>query len=201
MLLRIGKIKMKTLNLKNILLSTFLLGLMSCQPGAPIVTVLGEVGGFEISESTQILKTKSNKNIFYISGKCFGAITDVQISFDNGATYNPLSQFAETSTFNCAVNGTFSYKINPNNTVAFDIPANSSYKDFKIRGTSDFGSTGVQNLRRMISNSGDLQITAGSFISAVSVSGSPAVFRGRVISSAGESSGTNFKFKGAIRIK
>ena len=192
---------MKIVNLKNILLSTSLLGLMSCQPGAPIVTVLGEVGGFEISETTQILKNKSNKNIFFISGKCFGAITDVQISFDNGGSFNPLSQYAETSSFNCAINGTFSYKINPNNTVAFDIPSNSSYKDFKIRGSSDFGATSVQNLRRLVSNSGDLQVTAGSFIETVSVSGSPAVFRGRVISSAGETSGTNFKFKGAIRIK
>ena len=192
---------MKILSLKNILLSTSLLGLMSCQPGAPIVTVLGEVGGFEISETTQILKSKSNKNVFYISGRCFGAISDVQISFDNGGSFSALSQYAETTTFNCAVNGTFSYKINPNNTVAFDIPSNSSYKDFKIRGMSDFGATSVQNLRRMVTNSGDLQMTAGSVLATVSVSGSPAVFRGRIISSADTSSGSNFKFKGAIRIK
>ena len=174
---------------------------MSCQPGAPIVTVLGEVGGFEVSETIQILKSKSNKNVFYISGRCFGAISDVQISFDNGKSFSALSQYAETTAFKCAENGTFSYKINPNNTVAFDIPSNSSYKDFKIRGMSDFGATSVQNLRRMVTNSGDLQMTAGSLLANVSVSGTPAVFRGRIISSAGTSSGTNFKFKGAIRIK
>ena len=81
---------MKKLSLKNVLLSTCLLGLMSCQPGAPVVTVLGEVSGFEISETTQILKSKSNKNVFYISGRCFGAINDVQVSFDNGSSFNAL---------------------------------------------------------------------------------------------------------------
>lgn len=192
---------MKTLNIKYIFLFSSLFGLVACQPGAPVVTVLGEVSGFEITETTQILKSKTNKNVFYISGKCFGAISDVEVSFDNGGSYSALSSYAETSTFNCAINGTFSYKINPNSTVAFDIPANSSYKDFKLRGKSDFGNSVVQNLRRMVTNSGDLQITAGSFIDSVTVSGAPAVFRGRVISSAGVVSGTNFIFKGAIRIK
>ncbi|AZZ37703.1 hypothetical protein CIK05_13155 [Bdellovibrio sp. qaytius] len=192
---------MKLFNVKNIFLSTSLLTLMACQPGAPVVTVLGEVSGFDISEKTQILKSKTNKNVFYISGTCFGAIKDVQISFDNGSSYSALSQYAETSTQNCSSSGTFSYKINPNNTVAFDIPANSSYKDFKIRGTSDFGPTSVQNLRRMISNSGDLQVTAGSTLASVTVSGTPAILRGRIVSSAGSVSGTNFILKGAIRIK
>lgn len=192
---------MNALNLKNILLSASVLGLMACQPGAPVVTVLGEVSGFEVTETTQILKSKNSKNIFFISGKCFGAISDVQVSFDNGGTYTALSQYAETSTQNCSSSGTFSFKINPNNTTAFDIPANSSYRDFKLRGMSDFGATTVQNLRRMVSNSGDLQMTAGSVVANVTVSGSPAVLRGRIISSAGVTSGTNFILKAAIRIK
>lgn len=178
-----------------------LLLLSACQPGAPVVTVIGEVGGFNISETTQILKTKNSKNIFYIAGKCQGAIKDIQVSFDNGATYTPLSQFAETVSFDCATNGSYSYKINPNNTIAFDIPSDSSYKDFKFRGSSDFGHTVVQILRRMVSNSGDLQITAGSVSENVTVSGTPAVFKGRIVSSYGTDSGANFKFKGAIRIK
>ena len=186
----------------RILLLTSLLGLMACQPGAPVITVLGEVSGFEISETTQILKSKTNKSSFFISGKCFGAIKDVQVSFDNGASYSALSQYAEISTLNCSTTGTFAYKIDPNNTIAFDIPNSSSYKDFKIRGTSDFGNTIVQNLRRMVSNSADLQVTAGSMIEDnITVSGTAAIFRGRVISSAGVVSGTNFILKGAIRIK
>ncbi len=192
---------MKTLNLKYILLSTSLLSLMACQPGAPIVTVLGEVSGFEVTETTQILKSKDSKSIFYISGKCFGAIKDVEVSFDNGGTYTTLGQYAESFTQSCASSGTFSYKINPNNTTAFDIPANSSYRDIKLRGMSDFGATIVQNLRRMVTNSGDLQMTAGSVIANVTVSGTPAVLRGRLISSAGVTSGTNFILKAAIRIK
>lgn len=192
---------MKLLKLKNILLSTSLLSLMACQPGAPVVTVLSAVSGFEITENTQILKRKSDRNIFYISGKCFGMVKDIQISFDNGETYSALSQYAEESAMNCSTTGTFSFKIDPNNNVVFDIPVSSSYKDFKIRGFSDFGNTVVQNLRRMVSNSGDLQVTAGSFIETVTVSGSPAIFRGRIISSAGVASGTNFIFKGAVRIK
>lgn len=174
---------------------------MSCQPGAPVVTVLGEVSGFEISETTQILKTKTSKNAFYISGKCFGSISDIQVSFDNGATYGTLSQYAESYQQNCASNGTYSYKINPNNTSVFDIPSNSSYKDFKLRGMSDFGATVVQNLRRIVSTSGDLQVTAGSMIANVTVSGTPAVLRGRVLSSASVTTGTNFILKGSVRIK
>ncbi|MES2801487.1 MAG: hypothetical protein V4654_03260 [Bdellovibrionota bacterium] len=193
---------MKVLNLKKIiLLSSLLLGLMACQPGAPVVTVLGEVSGFEVTEKTQILKSKSSKNVFYISGTCFGAISDIQVSFDGGSSYSALSGYAETSDQSCKNNGTFSFKINPNSTIAFDIPANSSYKDIKLRGMSDFGATVVQNLRRMITSSGDLQVTAGSTITDVTVSGTPAVFRGRVISSAGVTSGTNFILKGSIRIK
>lgn len=192
---------MKVLNLKNILLSTSLLSLMACQPGAPIVTVIGEMSGFEISESTQILKSKTSKNVFYITGKCFGSVSDIQVSFDNGGSYNPLSQYAESFEQKCSSDGTFSYKINPNSTSVFDIPSNSSFKDFKLRGMSDFGATIVLNLRRMVSNSGDLQITAGSTIANVTVSGTPAVFRGRVLSSAGVTTGTNFKFKGVVRIK
>jgi len=186
----------------NILLLTSLLTLMSCQPGVPVVTVLGEVGGFEISESTQILKSKTSKTIFYISGKCQGSIKDIHISFDNGANYTPLSQFAESYTLDCSGLGTYSYKINPNNTVAFDIPAEASYRDFKLRGISDFGNTLVLNLRRMVSNSGDLQITAGStIVNATTASGTSVVFRARVLSSTGVTTGSNFKFKGAIRIK
>lgn len=191
---------MKILNVKNILLSTLITGLMACQPGAPVITVLGEVTGFEISETTQILKSKTNKSIFYISGRCFGAIRDVEVSFNNGATYSPLSQYAETFTLSCASTGTFTYKINPNSTIAFDIPSDSSFKDFKIRGSSDFGNTVVQNLRRLVSSSADSQITAGS-TENVTVSGTAAIFRGRIVSSAGVSSGTNYIFKGAIRIK
>lgn len=192
---------MKTLSLKYILLSTSLLSLMACQPGAPIVTVLSEISGFEVNETTQILKSKNSKNIFYISGKCFGAIKDIEVSFDNGSTYMTLSQYAESFTQNCASSGTFSFTINPNNTTAFDIPVNSSYRDIKLRGMSDFGATVVQNLRRMVTNSGDLQITAGSVIANVSASGTPAVLRGRLISSAGTTSSANFILKAAIRIK
>ena len=185
----------------NILLLPSLLLLAACQPGAPVVTVIGEVGGFNITETTQILKTKNSKNIFYISGKCQGAIKDIHVSFDNGGSYTPLSQFAETVSFDCSTNGTYSYKINPNSTIAFDIPADRSYKDFKFRGSSDFGNTVVQNLRRMVTNSGELQVTAGSVIENVTVSGTPAVFKARIVSSSGTDSGANFKFKGAIRIK
>lgn len=188
--------------MKNILLLAPLLMLMSCQPGAPVVTVLGEVGGFEISESTQILKSKTSKTIFYISGKCQGSIKDIQISFDNGANYTPLSQFAESYTLDCSGLGTYSYKINPNNTVAFDIPAEASYRDFKLRGISDFGNTLVLNLRRMVSSGGDLQITAGStIVNTNTTSGTPVILRARVLSSTGVTTGPSFKFKGAIRIK
>lgn len=186
----------------NILLLTPLLVLMSCQPGAPVVTVLGEVGGFEISESTQILKSKTSKTIFYISGKCQGSIKDIQVSFDNGANYTPLSQFAESYTLNCSGSGTYSYKINPNNTIAFDIPSDASHRDFKLRGISDFGNTLVLNLRRMVSNGGDLQITAGStIVNATTASGTPVILRARVLSSTGVTTGPGFKFKGSIRIK
>lgn len=189
-------------NIKTyILLFSSLLILSACQPGAPVVTVIGEVGGFNITETTQILKTKNSKNIFYIAGKCQGAIKDIHVSFDNGANYTPLSQFAETVSLDCATSGTYSFKINPNNTIAFDIPADASYKDFKFRGSSDFGNTVVQNLRRMVSNSGDLQVTAGSVIANVTVSGTPAVLKARIVSSQATDSGPNFKFKGAIRIK
>lgn len=186
----------------NILLLAPLLLLMSCQPGAPVVTVLGEVGGFEISESTQILKSKTSKSIFYISGKCQGSIKDILISFDNGSNYTPLSQFAESYTLDCSSNGTYSYKINPNSTIAFDIPADASYRDFKLRGISDFGNTLVLNLRRMVTNGGDLQITAGSVVAnATTASGTPVVLRARVLSSAEATTGPGFKFKGAIRVK
>lgn len=192
---------MKTLNTKNILFPLLLLSLTGCQPGAPVITALGEVSGFEINESIQVLKSKTSKSIFYISGRCFGALSDVQVSFDDGATYSPLSQYAETFSINCSTTGSFTYKINPNNTIAFDIPSNSAYKDFKIRGLSDFGNTVVKNLRRMISNSADLQITAGSTISNVTVSGTPAVLRGRIISSSGITTGPNYILKGSLRIK
>lgn len=188
---------MKLLTLKNILLTSSLMTLLACQPGAPVVTVLGEVGGFEISETIQILKSKTSRNIFYISGRCQSSIKGIQISFDNGTNYTPLSQFAESFTLDCAGSGTYSYKINPNNTIAFDIPVDSSYKDFKLRGSSDFGNTVVQNLRRMISSDGDLQITAGS---KTTTSGT-LVLRARVLSSTGVTTGPGFKFKGAIRIK
>lgn len=174
---------------------------MSCQPGAPIVTVIGEMGGFNVNETTQILKSKNSKNIFYISGKCNSVISDIQVSFDGGANFTSLSQFAESFTNNCSSNGTYSYKINPNNTIAFDIPVSSSFKDFKLRGMGDFGATVTQNFRRMISNSGDLQITAGSTVATGTISGTPVVLKARILSSAGETTGVNFKFKGAIKIK
>lgn len=192
---------MKLFTLKNILLTSSLMTLLACQPGAPVVTVLGEVSGFEISETIQILKSKTSKNIFYISGTCFVSVNDIQVSFDNGSTYSPLSQYAESYEQNCSSNGTYSYKINPNNTSVFDIPSNISYKDFKFRGMTDFGVTAVQNLRRMINTSDDLQITAGSTVVNTTVSGTPVILRARVLSSAGVTTGTNFKFKGAIRIK
>lgn len=188
---------MQNRSVKNILLLTLLLTLMSCQAGAPVVTVLGEVGGFDITETTQILKSKTSKNIFYISGKCQGAIKDIQVSFDNGANYTPLSQFAENYTMDCSGSGTYSYKINPNNTVAFDIPADVPYKDFKFRGTSDFGNTVVQNLRRMINSGDGLQITAGS-TNTVSAT---YILKARIISAADVTTGPSFKFNGAIRIK
>lgn len=182
------------------LISALLL-LTACQPGAPLVTVLGQVAGFELNETTQILKSKTNKNSFTISGKCNAAIKEVEISFDGGAVYSPLSQFAESSNKNCAT-GTFSFLINPNNTIAFDIAADASFKDFKIRGTGDFGASAVLNFRRLVSNSGDLQITAGSGSTNGVVSGSPVVLKARIISSAGTtSSNPNYKFKGSIRIK
>lgn len=193
---------MKLFTFKNILLTSSLMTLLACQPGAPVVTVLGEVSGFEISETTQILKSKTSKNIFYISGKCFGSISDIQVSFDNGSTYSPLSQYAESYEKNCSSNGTYSYKINPNNTSVFDIPPTSSFKDFKFRGMSDFGMTVVKNLRRQIS-SGEIEISAGSSVTTGTLSGTTTayIFTGRVISSAGITSGTNFIFKGAVRIK
>lgn len=193
---------MKLQMLKNLLIFSSLLTLMSCQPGTALVTVLGQVSGFDLTETTQILKSKTNKNPFYISGRCSASIKEVEVSFDNGANYTPLSQFAESFSKDCSASGTFSYRINPNNTIAFDIPADLSYKDFKIRGTGDFGASAVQNFRRMVNSGGDLQLTAGSVkVEATTVSGTPVILRARVISSAGVSSGSNFKFKGAIRIK
>lgn len=185
----------------NIAVLSSVLLLTACQPGAPLVTVLGQVAGFELNETTQILKNKANKNSFTISGKCNAAIKEVEISF-GGDSFTPLSQFAESYTKDCTNGGTFSFLINPNNTIAFDIPADASYKDFKLRGMGDFGATAVHNFRRMISNSGDLQITAGTGSSSGVVSGSPVVLKARIISSAGStSSNPNYKFKGSIRIK
>ena len=192
---------MKAYVLKKSVIVSSLLLLTACQPGAPLVTVLGQVAGFELNETTQILKSKTNKNSFTISGKCNAAIREIEISFDGGAVYSSLSQFAESSTKNCS-GGTFSFLINPNNTIAFDIPADASFKDFKLRGTGDFGASAVLNFRRMVSNSGDLQITAGSGSTSGVVSGSPVVLKARIISSAGStSSNPNYKFKGSIRIK
>lgn len=192
---------MTMITLKISVMFSFLLLLTACQPGAPLVTVLGQVAGFALNESTQILKSKTNKNSFTISGKCNTAIKEIEISFDGGSSYSPLGQFAESSNKNCAA-GTFSFLINPNNTIAFDIPADASFKDFKLRGTGDFGASAVLNFRRMVTNSGDLQITAGSGSNNGVVSGSPVVLKARIISAAGStSSNPNYKFKGSIRIK
>lgn len=181
-------------NTKILLQLSLLFGLMSCQPGNPIVTVLGEVSGFDISQNIQRLNSKTDKDVFIISGRCFGMISDVQISFDNGSSFESLSQHAETSNLNCASDGTFSYTINPNNKTLFDIPLDQSYKDFKIRGLSEFGATTIHNFRRMISNTNNLQITAGSTRTST--------FKGRIISSASQSQqGSNYKFKGALKIK
>lgn len=173
-----------------------LLVLMSCQPGAPVVSLIGQVTGFSLNETVQNVKSKSSNKIFYISGKCNPAITDIEISFDNGATFVSLGNYAEGSYIkNCSSTGDFSYKINPQSKTEFSIPANSSFKDFKIRGFSDFGITSALNLRRMVSS--DFQVTAGS---ARITSGS-MVLQGRLVSSIETSTGTPFRFTGSIRIK
>lgn len=173
--------------------------LMSCQPGSPIITVLGQVGGFEIAESIQTLKNKTSKNIFYISGKCNISVSEIEISFDQGLTYSALSSFSESYSNDCATLGRFSYKINPNSTIAFDLPADSWYKDFKIRGNGDYGVTAALNLRRAVAS--DFQVTAGTTQVAGTVSGTPVVLRARLLSSVGTSTGATYRFKGALRIK
>lgn len=172
---------------------------MSCQPGAPIVTVLGQVSGFEIYETVQTLKNKTSKNAFYISGKCNASVSEIEVSFDSGATYTPLNLYAETYSNDCAASGTFSYKINPNSTIAFDLPANSSFKDFKIRGNGDYGLTAILNLRRAVAS--DFQVTTGSTKVTGTISGTPVFLRARLLSSVGTTTGGTYKFKGAIRIK
>ena len=172
-----------------------MLTLMSCQPGAPVVTVIGQVSGFSINESIQNLKNKSNRSIFAISGKCNPSITDIEISFDGGSSYSLLSSVAETSTKDCTGTGTFNYIINPNTVTAFNLPLESSFKDFKIRGYGDYGMTNVLNLRRMVSS--DFQVTTGS----ASVTSGGAILRGRILSTIGRTSGVGFMIKGTLRVK
>jgi hypothetical protein len=176
--------------------ATVALTLSACQPGAPIVKVLGEVGGFRLTENVMTLKSKNARDPFFVSGVCFGSVNSIQVSFDEGATYQPLNQFAQSFSQSCSSTGSYSYLIDPAIATQFNVPAGRSYKDFYFRGTSDFGMTSVQILRRQV-NLGSFQITSGSGL----VTSGTAVLSGRIISAAGVASGTNWVLKGALRIK
>lgn len=179
--------------------AVFLLLLTSCQPGAPVITMLGKVSGFEVSESLITLRSKTSTNPFYVSGKCVGNISEIQVSFDEGNSYSPLINYSIEPAMDCSQSGTFSFKIDPSLSPgsAFTIPANSSYKNFKFRGMSDFGPTTVYNLRMQINTAEDLQITAGSG----STTSGTFTLKGRIISAANSTTSGTLVFKGAIRIK
>lgn len=187
--------------MKKLMASLAALALMSCQAGTPVVTMIGEVGGFEISESVMTLKSKNSTDVFYVTGKCFGLITDIEVSFDNGATYSSLGQYAALAEQKCSVDGTFSFKIDPALRTEFNIPNDRSYKDFKFRGLSEFGMTSVKNLRRQV-KLGDLQITSGSGSASVATASGTLTLKGRLVSTAVvNSTGSGYVFKGSIRIK
>lgn len=172
---------------------------MSCQPGAPVVTVLGKVGGFSINESVQTLNYKYDYGIFHISGKCNASISDIEISFDNGITFSPLSTYAISSTNDCSTTGKFSYKIDPSAVDEFDIPETAAYLDFKIRGNGDYGLSEVFNLRRMVKS--NLQVTPGSYARRQISGGVIYSHWGRLLSSAVVTNNGNYQFKGTVRIK
>lgn len=187
--------------MKRLYLALSALTLMSCQPGAPVVTMLGEVGGFEISESVMTLKSKTSTDVFYVSGKCFGLVTDIEVSFDNGATYSSLGQYSADAQQKCSTDGTFSFKIDPAIRTEFNIPYDRSYKDFKFRGLSEFGMTAVKNLRRQV-KLGELQLTAGSGSASIATASGTLTLKGRIISTAEVvTTGSGHVLKGSIRIK
>ncbi len=192
--------------IRQCLLLLLITSIYSCQAGTPNVTALSStVKGFSLKQKIQYVKSKSNFNYFAIKGQCHQTIKSVEVSFDQGQSYQMINPGTnQYSQINCSSDGTFLIQINPS-ILGFpvQIPTTSKYLDLFVRGQGLMGQTTSLPFRLEILPRTN-QITAGSVrtVASSSVNGVSYTIKGRIISSSEKPLQQNgYQIKGSIVVR
>jgi hypothetical protein len=168
---------------------------MSCKKGIPEIESLHKLSGFSLDQSVINLKSKSNTQVFTISGQCDTNISQIEISFDQ-KKFESLSIYSNSQSVQCASSKNFSFSVDPTQNTQFNLPDSSNSKILYIRGSGDLGYTSLFTISLQYIGSSENRVTAGSGVQSNGVH----ILKGRIQTSNVSSSGS-YILKGSIKVK
>lgn len=169
------------------------LGLTACKNAVPEIEELRKLDGFSLDQQTISISNKNTPTLT-VSGTCGSQFLEIEISFDQGRSWNNISSYATSSNFLCATTGTFSYNL----TLGAGLFTASNQTNLHFRGVAALGESDSKFVTLAAMSPFFNSFTAGGH--QVPATGGSYKLTGQLVGIANgvTSSGGTYKLKGRL---